>query len=464
MRNKFVLSFLSLIALATGGLVAGCDSDASIAKSAVGESCDKTADCDDGLKCVQGVCYKASSIIDNNGGNDGGGGEPAVVVPPKPNLGGVGETCTKRADCEDGLACIAERCTEEGGSTGEGGAGPTGPTLGGPGETCGLTSDCSEGLKCLPNGYNIYGDIRTLAIGSNSIGVCTPIDSDIEPTGKTCGHECAEAADCCELPVAYQTTLGAKSCADLAMLVADVTDCATATAATGGRACLAYDVYCKEKSCGNAWACNAGVCSYTAKCTKTTEVVGGCPTYTRGGNLVPTCDTKTSKCQAPAVATAGCTKDSECLDEVVGDDATDTCSEDECVCHATTGKCYRKCSEDLDCAYGFRCDDDSTLCVPVDSCSEDVQCVTRTGDSRATCVKGVCKAAPCEHDIDCNPSGLVNGAFQYVCNKDKACVALSGQCSTSDECGPYGGGTVRSFCAEPTVLAVGVAPKSAITD
>ena len=59
MRSTVIWSFLSVVALAVGGLLSGCDSDATIAKSGVGESCDSTADCNDDLKCLQGACYKS---------------------------------------------------------------------------------------------------------------------------------------------------------------------------------------------------------------------------------------------------------------------------------------------------------------------------------------------------------------------------------------------------------------------
>ena len=67
MRSSVIWSFLSLVALSTGSLVAGCDSDAKIAKSGLGESCDSSADCDDGLNCLQGACYKSTPTPDGGG-------------------------------------------------------------------------------------------------------------------------------------------------------------------------------------------------------------------------------------------------------------------------------------------------------------------------------------------------------------------------------------------------------------
>jgi hypothetical protein len=467
MRSSVIWSFLSLVALSTGSLVAGCDSDATIAKSGVGESCDSSADCDDGLNCLQGACYKTAPTPDGGAGEGSGG---SMVGPTPPVLGGENESCTKAADCAEGLGCFNQRCIKA--PDGDGGDGnvPGGPSLGGPGETCGLTSDCEDGLKCLPN--NVGGfDVK--AAGSNSVGVCTPLDSGITPSGKTCGHECVEAVDCCELPIAVRDQLKAYSCADLAAKVADVADCSKATALGEGPLCLAYAAYCSDQCTNNTWSCDAGLCSYTANCSKPGQVIGGCPSVTRGGNPIAACNDD-GKC-AGAVGEPGCTTDKSCADKPVADSPlaeADTCSAGECVCHKDSGGCYRKCDEATDCpaanpltgAGAYTCDTATSLCMPVGSCTNDVQCVVYFGDSLATCVEGACQPAGCEHDIDCNPGGLRNGSFYQVCSEGK-CVALSGQCETDDECPAYVGGLgVRSFCAEAAGGSAPITPVSAITD
>jgi len=457
MRNKPIWSVLSLVALTTLGLVAGCDGDAKIAKSAEGDSCTKTSDCNDGLRCEQGTCYKATSRIDTSGGGDGSsnGGSPAVVGPAPPVLGGPGESCTKRADCEDGLSCLSQRCTMDG--AGAGGASP-GPMLGGLGETCVLTSDCNAGFACVPG-------VRGEGTTGTGVGVCAPIDSGLKPTGKECGAECVVAADCCELPVLAQTATGAASCADLAMLVAGIANCSTAIGINGA-ICLAYASYCDDQCDKGTWSCD-GLCHYAAKCTKATEVVGGCPPYTRGGHAIPACDVKAGKCQQ-APAAAGCTSDATCDAGLpVADHAlTDVCSTGECACNKATGGCYRKCNEATDCLATYTCDDATSLCVPITGCTSDTQCIEGVGDYRVKCLKGVCTQPPCEHDIDCSPNGLINGALRSVCGPDKTCVSLG--CASDDECGPYTiggeGGGVRAFCGPPVATATTGAPVSAITD
>ena len=461
MRNKVIWSFLSMMALATGGLMAGCDSDVKIAKSSAGESCTKTSDCEDDLKCLDGTCYKTAP---SNGGSGNAGGEgntagTTPVGPKPPVLGKLGESCARRADCVDGLACLSMRCAEDV-MVGAGGEGSGGPTLGGPGETCGLTSDCGEGLACLPNDF-VGLDAQATAAGSNSLGVCTILDSGIEPTGKECGAECAEAADCCELPIAQQTATGAASCAELSALVDAVPDCAIATG-VNGVICLAFNSYCDDNCGAKTWACDNGACQYTVKCTKATQVIGGCPAFTRGGSGILPCNTTTGKCTGTVVPTAGCTTDASCETMAVYDHPADTCVEDECVCNKGTGGCFRKCSEPTDCDVGYTCDDATTLCVAIGACETDLQCIKQRGDINAKCVKNAC-VIPCEHDIECN-NQLTNGQFSRVCGPDNTCVPVG--CESNDECPAFAGGLgVKSFCTAPRTLTAGpVVPRSAITD
>jgi hypothetical protein len=461
MRITVIWSFLSLVALATGGLVAGCDSDAKIAKSSPGESCTKTSDCDDGLKCLEGTCYKAGSGTDtNNGGEGNSAGTPGVVGPTPPVLGGPGESCTKRADCEDGLSCLSQRCTMDMPGAG-GGGGTVGPILGGKGETCTLTSDCAKGFACLP------GLVAGEGFTGTGVGVCAPLDTGLKPTGNVCGAECVVAADCCELPVLQQTATGAASCADLAALVGNIPNCDIAVGQNGA-ICLAYNSYCDDQCGKNTWTCDGGSCKYAAKCTKATQVVGGCPLISRGGNSLPSCNVKAGKCEGTAPVVVGCTSDAKCdAGLTVADHPLDTCSKDECACDTASGGCYRKCNEDTDCLYAYKCDADTSLCVPKGGCTTDAQCVEGSGDYRVKCDKGTCTQPPCEHDIDCNRNGLVDGSFRQVCGPDKTCVDLG--CASDDECGPYTlsgeGNGVRAFCGPPvTIPTTAAGPISAITD
>src|SRR5688500_7344526 len=75
-------------------LTLGCSQDKL---SKAGESCGKSADCEDGLSCSEQVCLKSKAVSAGAGGQ---AGSTAV------QLGAEGESCVTRRDCEDGLLCI----------------------------------------------------------------------------------------------------------------------------------------------------------------------------------------------------------------------------------------------------------------------------------------------------------------------------------------------------------------------
>jgi hypothetical protein len=339
-------------------------------------------------------------------------------------------------------------------ATSGGGGEGAGAQLGGLGETCVVTSDCAKGFVCMPG--KLPGE------GLTGVGQCTPIDTGLKPTGLVCGAECVKPADCCELPLAQQTATGAASCADLAELVGKIPNCNTALG-VNGIICLAYSAYCDDQCGKNTWSCDGGSCEYAAKCSKATEVVGGCPAFSRGGRPLPACDVESSKCQAVAAVAAGCASDDECdAGLVVADHPLDTCSAGECACDVASGGCYRKCNETLDCEMLFSCDPKTSLCVPKSGCATDTECIAEIGDYRAKCEEGRCVPPPCAHDIDCNPNGLVNGQFSSVCGPDKKCVFLG--CSPDDDCGQYAFSGLHAFCGPPAPEPTTAEPRSAITD
>jgi hypothetical protein len=458
------------MALASGGLISGCDSDAKLAKSALGESCDRTSDCDDGLKCLQGACYQSSPSTGgsaNEGGESTGG--TTVVGPPAPVLGTEGESCTKRADCETGLGCYSGRCTTE--ATGEGGAAtaPPGPRLGQPGETCVTSSDCEKALSCVPGGAGIGYP------GGGFVGVCTPANM-LKPSGKTCGGaECREAKDCCELPqalhVAYSALAtygtGASSCSELRSLLGKA-NCKTATGATAAQ-CFALDTYCD--CADDTWSCDAGTCAYTAECTPATlaNVPGGCPTYTRSGAAFTTTTCNTDGACAPEAGepVEVCKKDADCEGMMVTNDPTAAvkeCVEDECVCHVESGACYRRCDNNLDCDAGYDCDEATSLCTQAPACTTNEECFRITGHPNAACDAGECKIR-CNAIADCYSESDIAAVAEdrLVCGQDHFCASLG--CSSDAECAITGTGTstLRMFCTEPATVE-GTAIQSAITD
>ena len=464
MRSTVIWSFLSVVALSVGGLLSGCDSDATIAKSGVGESCDSSADCNDDLKCLQGACYKVAPPAGGDAGADGNGTGGTTSGPPEPVLGNEGESCTRRADCKADLGCFNQRCIAA--PMGEGGEGniPGGPVLGKNGETCQTSADCESGLGCVPGGYT---GVPGQQIGF--IGVCSTPSGTITPSGKSCSAECVEDADCCELPVALHVAwsavpvvgvsepygTGANSCAELAAAIG-AQSCATAPAGSALAAqCFAQAAYC---DCDDTWTCDTGKCNYVADCSASGPNVDGCPNFSRSG--LPTtaaCNADTDKCE-PVVGDPVCAKDADCDLAPLADSTTgETCGKDECICYEKSG-CYRACNAPLDCAPGYTCDDDSSLCKPVPACTSNAQCVGRLG-ALGACIDDMCQLT-CTSDYECN-LGVNSGAATKICSARGICEMIG--CVDDDECTNGAVNPVKMFCVtdpEPAVAAV----RSAITD
>jgi hypothetical protein len=450
MQRSLVMSLIGAASIAAALLVGCGDNDAKPVSSKAGQSCVRTADCADGLSCIANVCYSASA----SGGNGGSGGG-AVVGPV---LGGEGESCTSRTDCEDGLACFNQRCTTS--STGAGGeTGSATAQLGGRGETCRVNADCSSGLACVPS--NLSG-----------VGICDLSNFGVAATGKFCGGECTAAIDCCQLPQQEQNLEGIKSCPDLtAMLTDQIIDCSVTQVAGSNaeRLCFLDATYCMGCS-ATTWKCTANACVYNVPCSATAlpaqDSPKGCPTYTRLGLLVPSCNSKTLRCTGPA----GCTTDASCTDVIVADSAgADTCSDGECTCYAGDHACYRKCARDLDCATGKLCDKTSSLCVPDTVCTTDAQCAERNGSLDYKCQTDINRCAlSCVNDVDCSGTGhLINGvsaggAFNRTICSAGFCTSVSGDCVDDTQCGVAGG--YKTFCIDRPAVAASTTVSSAVTN
>ncbi|HEX4338452.1 MAG TPA: hypothetical protein VH062_21245 [Polyangiaceae bacterium] len=445
-----VVSAFSLSAAATG---CSDDDNGNGTPSAKGESCARTADCKSGLVCIDDTCVSGPSSGNPDAGEPSGtggstgiggsgtgtGGSPTTTPVA---LSGKGESCTRRADCASGLACVLQTCTDSGTSTTgteDGGAPTSLPTLGQRGESCQSVRDCADGLSCIPR-PGIAG------------GLCDQEEYGLTPTGKVCGGDCNTAQDCCELPTGVLvedpiagTFTAIASCTDLVQLTldGDASVCDATPSPAKDPACFYYKTYCD--CAATTWACTANACVYAAKCAHDGNVFKGCPTRLRTGvgTGAGVCDTTTDKCGAAAT---GCTTADDCEGTPVSDDPADNCEKDECTC--VSAKCYD-------------CDTKTKVCAPSPACTEDTQCARALGDIRATCASGKC-ILPCTTDHDCSPSGAAQGAGAFnaqVCGKDGVCVALG--CSSDDDC--LTGTGLKTFCIDPRPTPPG-AIRSAITD
>lgn len=438
MANSLVMSLIGAASLAAALLVGCGDKDAAPVSSKAGQSCARTADCTSGLSCIANVCYATAPVA------MGQGGAKTTVTPPGPVLGGDGESCTSHTDCTPGLGCFNQRCTVA--AMGEGGAGNTVAPLGSRGESCTINGDCVTGLVCIPS--NIGGT-----------GVCDLASDGLQPSLKICGGECNTPADCCQLPLEQQDTT-TKSCEDIDARIKDsAVDC---TSAAAGRLCFLQATYCKCTA--KTWACTDNACVYGGACTvqAAPDMPKGCPTFTRLGRAVPSCNAKSLKCQGGTAADA-CATAADCLDGPVADDVFDSCSAGECTCYAGDHKCYRQCAKDLDCAAGKVCDTKSSVCVPSDRCVTDTQCALAGLSLDFKCNKGTC-ARSCTGDRDCSGTGHTGTGTTFngqVCGTEGFCVSLAGQCTDDIQCSSTKG--LKTFCVDKPAAA-GTTVSSAITN
>jgi hypothetical protein len=76
---------------------------------------------------------------------------PTMQTQTAGRLSKLGESCGRTADCEEALVCIASTCATGPMAPADGGVVEVvGPRLGNRGETCQVVSDCREGLTCRP--------------------------------------------------------------------------------------------------------------------------------------------------------------------------------------------------------------------------------------------------------------------------------------------------------------------------
>ncbi|HYJ08004.1 MAG TPA: hypothetical protein VEX18_03325 [Polyangiaceae bacterium] len=459
MRSTVIWSFLSLVTLAAGGLISGCDSDAKIRKSAEGESCDGTADCNDGLKCLQGACYKSAAPGGGNEAGEGNGTGGTTSGPPAPVLSGEDESCTKRADCEAGLACFNQRCVTD--TTGEGGGGNLPSVrLGALGETCTVTADCEDSLSCMPGGQLSPG------LPYGNVGICSRPTAGYAPSGMDCTAECKEAADCCELPLEVHSFLAltyavsVESCADLDVALTGVNCAADGVTAANQAFCFARDTYCNCDD--DTWSCEAGQCVYELSCGAETPgpvlQTDGCPTYSRSGRALFGCN-EDLEC-APAGGAALCEENEDC-DGLLMTDLAVACAEGECTCYQESA-CYRTCYVDLDCAPGKMCDTDAGVCVPEAQCADDADCGSKVGfGPRFSCIDDMCQLT-CASDFECNGGNPPAGINTLVCAPDGLCRPIG--CTADSQCSTGVGNTgVKMFCTTPEPVEGGTAVSSAIT-
>lgn len=302
-----------------------------------GESCTSRADCQAGLSCVRNVCSNSD----------------AGVV-----LGGEGETCRARSDCQEGLSCFDSVCRRSPDASASEAGGPPLPT--GPGgrqgESCVSSADCATPLVCVS-------------------GKCALGDFGIVPTQKECVIvQCGVAADCCPTPNAL--------CEQWKQECEQDPD-------AGASSCLLYDSPVNNCVCDVAtWKCEKHQCTARVPCT--TEL----------------------DCSVSYVCHQG-----ECVNCVTADDCL---TNQSCVDH----RCTTRCTTNSQCPALHSCVNET--CVET-GCTDDRECVALERDALAICREGKCHK-PCQRDVECSAPS----PYQFRACVDGFCKDVG--CQTDEEC------------------------------
>jgi hypothetical protein len=324
------------------------------ARGAEGESCTSRSDCEDGLACIDNRCVEP--------GADSGEADGGDTMPVADTRGSAGESCTRRADCMSGHACVDSVCLDEGDLP----MGMIPSTRGARGESCQARNDCVDELACIG-------------------GRCIENDFSFDVQPKECFRvQCEEDDECCS------------------SFVAPI-DCPTLqTACEGGDAasCTLFDAQCvcpfrcTEQSCIVANACEVDTDCFSAALRCFDGVCAQCV-------MSSDCPVEGEQCMS-GVCRAGCERNDQCP-------LFFACQEGECI---ETG------------------------------CQSARECYFATQDPLSECRDGTC-VTPCENDAEC-------GAFEACSNR--SCMFIG--CETDEECRILLGvqsvpGSDRAVCREP---------------
>jgi hypothetical protein len=366
----------------------GCGSatlDADAKKSAIGEGCQKSADCTGDLACVGGVCAKpGTTIIDAGSEDTDAAGTPEVVQTD----GQVNDDIAAPTDaCAS--TCLPGACVD------------------GCGKPCGVT--CSDGSACTMDDACKAGVCVGQAIACDDKNSCT--DEACDP-GSGCKHT-PNAASCDD---DNPCTVG-DACKDGTCQPGKAKDCAL----PGGDACVVGKCSITGGKCKFSDAVDGTSCDDGSACS----IGDACKTGACSGQKLEcddknpctadTCDMKTG-CMHQNV-TAGCDdgngctesdlcKDGSCLSGTVKacDDGA-PCTKD--VCNLKTGACVSDAAP----FEGTGCDADGSACTVGDICSV-----------------GVCKPG---NKVNCDDS---NACTSDSCDVKMGCqnVAVTGSCNADD--------------------------------
>ncbi len=305
--------------------------------------------------------------------------------------------CTSTTDCDSGLVCFEEQCTQQ----------------------CSQSSDCDAGNQGCVDGVCKNLDLVECSAPADCI---TPNQCEISEGALCVAGECiyAPSGDCCATP---------SDCADSYSAAATCSDTSTATNCQGTRL---------NATCVNELACGSETIDDDSACAGLEHV---CP-----NNYKSVFCGSGSEQSAPACASA-CTFSSDCAPGYI-------CEGISCVFPAgagesCTGSGQGTCgSTSLKCENGICCDANAgTCCDDSADCSGNLACSTTTSVCHSTCNDGdsarcadaannVCSSNACvpsqvgAGDPCTNPSDCISG----YCADGVCCqTACDGPCENCNQ-------------------------------
>lgn len=320
-------------------LACGCGETVTVnpaAAGTAGESCESSAHCAQGLRCIDRRCV---IVTGEPGASDAG---IALV------RGVAGETCKRRADCGLGLGCIDRRCVDL-----ERTVAPTANLgLGQRLESCVARNDCVEGLACIA-------------------GVCIEANYVLSMADKEClVVECQQFGDCCD---SFVTLVPQADCNNYAARCADGTPSADLYCAAFRTNCECRRV-CEEQRCvsdltctddtecgaNGVLACHGGRC---LQCASDAECGNG--EICQNNSCSPGCDRDEncgafSKCERGRCTESACASDRDC--QFATDNLRSVCVDE---------LCDTPCEADRECPTFQVCIDASCVFI---GCESDAEC------------------------------------------------------------------------------------------
>ena len=433
MQIRSVHQIFALVVLLLSSGLAACSSD---------PACTTSTDCDRGKVCDKGNCAVFACTGDDGCANEDAAGfqESCAFLGSDgsfdPAAGGVctSEECQGIRDCEAGTSCIEGVCY----------AGA---------DLCASVT-CSSEQTCNP----ANGQCETVVSDR-----CPDVPC---PTGQSCNSDtglCSGATDC-RTGISCPT---GQNCNPDTGLCSGATDLCAGISCPTGQTCSGATGLCQDNvtagslcaACTSDAACTNGKCVTLAagsfcgqSCTATTDCGTGFTCFDFSGTIGKQCIPLSGRC----------------------DDCNAQGCSDGSYCEVNTGNCRPatpscgSCLNDLQCGAGAVCAQLGTGRVCLDSCTGggcesnytcsttavpgSQLCAPSTG-SCTTCnlTAGSCTGGtPVLDAIACRCVGCVSATdcdAGETCTASGQCLAQSGTCTTSTDCGATGY-CVEGFCVD----------------